>query len=112
MYIFISLVIFFFCIFSGVYTKAATKGRQALLRYRARQIADYEALHHIHFWPHEPDPNYIYYIGRSKNFEEWHRSRELDQDIIYKEFENKFKPNPFKKIVKDQFSIWKFDDVQ
>ncbi|RGB29765.1 hypothetical protein C1646_766205 [Rhizophagus diaphanus] len=33
----------------GVYEEAATKGRQALLRFRANQIANYEALYHIHF---------------------------------------------------------------
>ncbi|PKB96310.1 hypothetical protein RhiirA5_435045, partial [Rhizophagus irregularis] len=61
----------FIALMGGVYERAANKGRQALLRFRAKQIADYEALHHIHIWPHEPDPKYIYYIGKSKNFEEW-----------------------------------------
>ncbi|CAG8589188.1 6853_t:CDS:2 [Funneliformis mosseae] len=57
----------------GVYKEAVTKGRQALLRYRANQIADYEALCHFHLWPQEPDPKYIYYIGQSINFENWHK---------------------------------------
>ncbi|GBC04565.1 hypothetical protein RclHR1_05740007 [Rhizophagus clarus] len=100
----------FITLMSGIYEQAATKGRQALLRYRARQIADYEALYHIHLRPHEPDPKYIYYIGRSKNFEEWQESRKNDQDIIYKGFENKSKINIFKKFVDDEFSIWKYND--
>ncbi|PKK76736.1 hypothetical protein RhiirC2_844931 [Rhizophagus irregularis] len=77
----------FIALMSGVYERAANKGRQALLRFRARQIADYEALHHIHIWPREPDPKYIYYIGKSKNFEEWSNKRE--QCVIYKDFEEK-----------------------
>jgi hypothetical protein len=81
-----------------------------LLRYRARQIADYEALYHFHLRPHEPDPKYIYYIGRSKNFEEWQEIRKGDQDTIYKGFENKSKTNTFKKFVEDKFSIWKYKD--
>ncbi|EXX69399.1 hypothetical protein RirG_096520 [Rhizophagus irregularis DAOM 197198w] len=56
---------------SGVYENAETKGRQTLLRHQANHIADYEALHHIHFWGHERDPKYIYYFGHSKNFEDW-----------------------------------------
>ena len=49
-------------IFSGAYEEAVTKGRQNLLRYKANQIADHEALYHIHLWNHGPDPQYIYYI--------------------------------------------------
>ncbi|RGB27734.1 hypothetical protein C1646_768745 [Rhizophagus diaphanus] len=51
---------------SGVYEKAETKGRQTLLRYQANHIADYEALQHIHFWKHEHDPKYIYYLVNPK----------------------------------------------
>ena len=47
----------------------ATESRQTLLRYRANKIADYEALHHIHLWKNEPDPQYDAYY---KNFEEWY----------------------------------------
>ncbi|RIA86143.1 hypothetical protein C1645_829709 [Glomus cerebriforme] len=96
----------------GVYEEAATKGRQALLRFRANQIANYEALHHIHFWPHEPDPKYIYYIGQSKNFEEWYKNRKNDQGVIYKDFEEKstFTRNIFKESDYDKFSIWKYEE--
>src|SRR5579871_2084276 len=74
--------------FSGVYKKAEKKGRQALLRFRANQIANYEALYHVHFPPLEHDPRYIYYIGESKNFESWYEDRKND-DAIYKAFEAK-----------------------
>lgn len=78
-----------FLIFSGVYERAETHGRQTLLRSRANQIADYEALHHIHIWNIEPEPEYIYYIGQSKNFEDWYDMRKGDQNAIYKGFEEK-----------------------
>ncbi|GBB88710.1 hypothetical protein RclHR1_15290001 [Rhizophagus clarus] len=97
----------FIALMGGVYERAANKGRQALLRFRARQIADYEALHHIHFWPHEPDPKYIYYVGKSKNFEEW--SKKTEQCVIYKDFEEKstyIKYN-FQKADYDDYSIWR-----
>jgi hypothetical protein len=95
-----------------VYEEAATKGRQALLRYRANQIADYEALHHIHFRHREPNPKNIYYIGQSKNFVEWYKSRKSDQGSIYKDFEEKstFIKYTFKETDYDKVSIWKFDD--
>ena len=101
----------FLNLFSGIYEEAATKSRQALLRYKANQIADYEALHHIHFWPQEPIPKYIYYIGQAKNFEEWYKSGEGDRGPIYKEFEEKstFKIHNFKESTFDKYSIWKFD---
>src|SRR5436190_15082348 len=98
--------------FSGVYGDAATKGRQALLRYRANQIADYEALHHIHFRYQEPDPKNIYYIGQSKNFVEWYKNRKNDQGAIYKDFEEKSASldHIFKETDYDKVSIWKYDD--
>ncbi|CAG8584837.1 21565_t:CDS:10 [Rhizophagus irregularis] len=99
----------FIALMSGVYERAANKGRQALLRFRARQIADYEALHHIHIWPREPDPKYIYYIGKSKNFEEWSNKRE--QCVIYKDFEEKstYIKHNFQETDYDGNSIWKYN---
>ncbi|CAI2171840.1 19309_t:CDS:10 [Funneliformis geosporum] len=96
----------------GVYEETVTKGRQALLRYRANQIADYEALCHIHLWPHESDPKYIHYIGQSKNFENWHKSRKEDQGTIYKDFEEPptFIKNAFKRSTYDEYSIWQFEN--
>ncbi|CAB4479057.1 unnamed protein product [Rhizophagus irregularis] len=95
----------------GVYEEAATKGRQALLRFRANQIANYEALYHIHFPPIERDPKYIYYIGQSKNFEKWCEDRK-DDGAIYKGFEEKstFTKFVFEEKDYDKFSIWVYDD--
>ncbi|CAI2167598.1 17997_t:CDS:2 [Funneliformis geosporum] len=96
----------------GVYEEAVTKGRQALLRYRANQIADYEALCHNHLCPHELDPKYIYYIGQSINFENWHKSRKEDQGAIYKDFEEPptLITNAFKRSTYDEYSIWQFEN--
>ncbi|PKY56958.1 hypothetical protein RhiirA4_448878 [Rhizophagus irregularis] len=93
----------------GVYEEAAAKGRQALLRFRANQIANYEALYHIHFPPIERDPKYIYYIGQSKNFETWCEDRK-DDGAIYKGFEEKstFTKFVFEEKDYDKFSIWIF----
>jgi hypothetical protein len=95
-----------------VYERAETKGRQALLRFRANQIADYEALEHFHFWPHEPEPKFIYYIGQSTNFQEWYQMKKNDQGEIYKDFEEKTTINnhAFKDVDYDDVSIWKFDN--
>jgi len=42
------------------------------------------------FWPCEPDPKYLYYIGQSKNIEAWCKSGRGYQGAIYKDFEKKF----------------------
>ncbi|PKK62583.1 hypothetical protein RhiirC2_790159 [Rhizophagus irregularis] len=92
----------------GVYEEAATKGRQALLRFRANQIANYEALHHYYFSSHDYDPKYIYYIGRSEHFE----TDRKNDGPIFKDVEKKstFAEFVFKDKVYDKFSIWKYDD--
>jgi hypothetical protein len=98
--------------FSGVYEDAATKGRQTLLRHQANHIADYEALHHIHFWNPEPEPKHIYYFGQSKSLEEWSDTRKDDQGAIYKGFEEKttFTIRTFKEENYDKSSILKYND--
>jgi hypothetical protein len=90
-----------------VFTETATKGRQTLLRRRANHIADYEALHHIHFWKHESQPKYIYYFGQSKTFEEWYDNRKDDQGAIFKGLEEKttFTRHVFKERDYDNDSI-------
>jgi hypothetical protein len=105
------ILLFTHLFFSGVYEKAETKGRQTLLRRRANHIADYEALHHIHFWEKENDPKYIYYFGQSKTFEEWNKSKKDDQGAIYKELEEKstFTKRNFEKRDYDDHSIWKYN---
>ncbi|RGB41636.1 hypothetical protein C1646_751929 [Rhizophagus diaphanus] len=96
---------------SGVYEEAKIKGRQTLLRHRAIIIADYEALDHIHFWNHEPDPKHIYYFGQSKTIEEWYDSRKHDRGAIYKKFEEKstFTKYIFKERSYDKRSIWVYE---
>jgi hypothetical protein len=110
----IYLTLFIYFILSGVYERAETNGRQALLRSRANHIADYEALHHIHFWNVDPEPEYIYYIGQSKNFEEWYETRKDDQKAIYEGFEQKstFMRRTFKIETYDKFSIWKYENIK
>ncbi|RGB41646.1 hypothetical protein C1646_751942 [Rhizophagus diaphanus] len=97
---------------SGVYEEAKIKGRQTLLRHRAIIIADYEALHHIHYWNHEPDPKHIYYFGQSKTIEEWYDSRKHDRGAIYKGFEEKstFTKYIFKERNYDKHSILVYED--
>ncbi|CAB4441087.1 unnamed protein product [Rhizophagus irregularis] len=97
---------------SGVFAKTETKGRQTLLRHRANLIADYEALCHIHFWNHDPEPKHIYYFGQSKNLEEWYATRKDEQGAIYKEFEEKvtFTKRIFKDRNYDKFSIWNYEN--
>ncbi|CAG8753942.1 19258_t:CDS:2, partial [Rhizophagus irregularis] len=96
----------------AIYERAETKGRQALLRFRANQIADYEALEHFHFWPNEPEPKFIHYIGQSKNFQEWFQLRKDDQGEIYKDFDEKTTNTiqAFIDVDYDESSIWNFDD--
>jgi hypothetical protein len=92
-----------------VYETATTKSRQALLRFRANQIANYEALNQVHF-PHiEPDPKYIYYIGQP-NHETWYESRKNDGPI-FSDFEKKstFSKFVFEEKDYDEFSLWKYD---
>lgn len=85
--------------------KAAAKSRQFLLRFKANQLANYEALYQ------EPDPKYIYYIGQSQHFETWYESIK-DDDAIHKDFEKEssFTKHVFEAKSYDKFSIWKYDD--
>ncbi|CAB4441109.1 unnamed protein product [Rhizophagus irregularis] len=74
---------------SGAYEKAEANGKQTLLRNRANHIADYEALYHINFRNPKPEPNYIYYFGQAKYFEEWYNTRkDDDKSAIYEDFKN------------------------
>ncbi|CAG8682185.1 11221_t:CDS:2 [Funneliformis caledonium] len=71
----------FIAFMGGVYFNAFEKGRVALRRFRADSISDYEALNEIYFYPSTPEPEYIYYIGKSKSHENW--------DVNVKKRENK-----------------------
>ncbi|CAG8605377.1 12262_t:CDS:2 [Funneliformis caledonium] len=69
-----------YCFYRGVYSNAFEKGRVALLRFRAVSISDYEALDEIYFYPPTPEPEYIYYIGKSKSHENWDENvKKLDK---------------------------------
>jgi hypothetical protein len=99
-------------LFSGVYEDVTAKSRQILLKQQANFIAEYEALHHIHFSNPESETNYIYHIGQPKNFREWLFNRKGYQGEIYKDFE--VKPTnttqAFIDVDYDGTSIWNFDD--
>ncbi|CAB4389248.1 unnamed protein product [Rhizophagus irregularis] len=74
----------------AVYAEAFEKGRVALLRYRAELISDYEALDEIHFSHPPSEPEYIYYLGKSKSYDTWEgivKKRELKK--IYEDLESK-----------------------
>ncbi|RGB26309.1 hypothetical protein C1646_770587 [Rhizophagus diaphanus] len=91
---------------TGVYEEAATKGRHALLRFMANQIANYEALSQVHF----PVPKYIFYVYRSENFERWYEKRKNDGPI-FSDFGKKstFAKFDFEEKDYDKFSIWKYE---
>ncbi|CAB4389940.1 unnamed protein product [Rhizophagus irregularis] len=96
---------------SGAYEKAEANGKQTLLRNRANHIADYEALYHINFRNPEPEPNYIYYFGQAKYFEEWYNTRkDDDKSAIYEGFEeiSIFTRRVYKGMDYDKFSILKY----
>ncbi len=99
--------------FSGVYERVETKGKRAFLRFKARQIADCEALHHFHFRFREPEPKYIYYMCHSKKFEKWYKSIKDNQSAIYEDLKEKSISkyiDCFKESTYDEDSIWKFDN--
>ncbi|CAI2168586.1 18802_t:CDS:2 [Funneliformis geosporum] len=95
----------------GVYEEAAKKGRDALLRYRADLISDYEALEDIRFWPPETDPTYIFYVGHSKSFDEWSEGRKEFRGCIYERYETKasYKKYDFKDDIYDETSLMKYE---
>ncbi|PKK74275.1 hypothetical protein RhiirC2_739177 [Rhizophagus irregularis] len=95
----------------GVYEEAAEKGRDALLRYRATLISDYEALEDIRFWPPEPDPQFIFYVGHSKSVEEWTEDRKQFKGCMYQKYENKasYKRYKFQEDSNDKYSLLKYE---
>ncbi|GBB90311.1 hypothetical protein RclHR1_17200003 [Rhizophagus clarus] len=96
---------------SGVYQEVTDKSRQILLKYQANHIANYEALYPLHLWKPEPEPKYIYYLGRPQNYEDWCNIRKDDnKSAICKDFEKKstFAKFIFKEKDFDRFSIWDY----
>ena len=104
------LIIISVC-FSGVYERVEAKGKRALLKFRARQIADCEGLHHFHFRSRKPEPRYIYYMWHSKKFEKWYKSIKDNQSAIYEDLKEKSTSKHidcFKESTYDEVSIWNF----
>ncbi|GES92409.1 hypothetical protein GLOIN_2v848825 [Rhizophagus clarus] len=97
--------------YSGVYEEAAEKGRDALLRYRATLISDYEALEDIRFWSPEPDPQFIFYVGHSQSVEEWTEDRKQFKGCIYQRYENRasYKRYKFQEEPSDKYSLLKYE---
>ncbi|CAB4421676.1 unnamed protein product [Rhizophagus irregularis] len=98
---------------NGVYVTAGTRGKQKLLRYQANYIAEYEALHCIHFSEPEPEPKHIYYFSQAKSFEEWFNTKKSEQVAIYKDFEETsifMTSNIFKEIDYDNNSILTYNE--
>ncbi|GBC02112.1 hypothetical protein RclHR1_04460002 [Rhizophagus clarus] len=95
----------------GVYEEAAEKGRDALLRYRATLISDYEALEDIRFWSPEPDPQFIFYVGHSQSVEEWTEDRKQFKGCIYQRYENRasYKRYKFQEEPSDKYSLLKYE---
>ena len=82
-----------------------------MLRYRANLISDYEALEDIRFWPPEPDPQFIFYVGHSESFEEWSEDRKHFKGCIYQRYENKasYKKYKFKEDFNDKNSLLRYE---
>ncbi|CAG8499279.1 12721_t:CDS:2 [Funneliformis caledonium] len=82
----------FIAFMGGVYSNAYEKGRVALLRFRAESISDYEALDEIYFYPPPPEPKYIYYIGKSKSYENWDENvKKCENKNLYDDYESEKK---------------------
>src|SRR6266540_4050610 len=74
----------------GVYSEAYEKSHDALLKFRAISISEYESLEKIYFYPPSPEPKYIYYLGESESYGEWDtnvKKREADQTKLYTVYE-------------------------
>jgi len=98
-----------------VYSEAYEKGRVALLRFRAESISDYEALDDINFYPPPPEPKYIYYLGESKNYDEWDanvKRREAEQKKFYNIYEEKMIETklPYKEEEEEDESWWESNE--
>ncbi|GBC05563.1 hypothetical protein RclHR1_00630010 [Rhizophagus clarus] len=106
----------FIAFMGGIYSDADTQANSALLRFRADSVSDYEALDDIHFLPLEPDPKYIFYLGRPTCLASWKEICDKKKGIkLYSKYEEKIAE------IKDLFVIenlkventlwdWKDDD--
>ncbi|CAG8703340.1 6865_t:CDS:2 [Funneliformis caledonium] len=82
----------FIAFMGGVYSNAYEKGRVTLLRFRADIISDYEALDKIYFYPPPPEPEYIYYVGKSESHESWDENvKKCENKNLYDDYESEKK---------------------
>ncbi|CAG8462347.1 6024_t:CDS:10 [Dentiscutata heterogama] len=55
---------------TGAFDDAQSSGEDAVLKYRADLIAEYETLEKL-FGPSREDPRYIYYVGKADDLTQW-----------------------------------------
>ncbi|CAG8653493.1 8318_t:CDS:10 [Dentiscutata erythropus] len=55
---------------TGAFDDAQSSGEDAVLKYRAELIAEYETLEKL-FGPSREDPRYIYYVGKADDLTQW-----------------------------------------
>ncbi|CAB5290981.1 unnamed protein product [Rhizophagus irregularis] len=104
----------FIAFMGGIYSEADTQANNALLRFRADSVSDYEALDDIHFLPLEPDPKYIFYLGTPSCLNTWKEISDKKKDIkLYSKYEEEIAE------IKDLFveknldvenTLWDWDD--
>ncbi|CAG8588354.1 13911_t:CDS:10 [Funneliformis caledonium] len=103
----------FIAFMGGIYSDAHVQASNALLRFRAENISDYEALDDVHFLPLTPDPKYICYIGRSSSYETWKKLSNAKSHTLYHKYEEKI--TEIKGLyevenLEDKNCLWKWDD--
>ena len=85
-----------------------------MLRFRAESISDYEALDDIHFLPLDPDPKYIFCLGRARCYETWKKlCDEKKNEKLYNKYEGKIvetKDLFVEENLKIKNSLWDLDD--
>jgi len=93
---------------------ADTHANSALLRFRADSVSDYEALDDIHFTPLEPDPKYIYYIGKPSCLNAWKELCDAKKNTkLYTKYEEKIaeiKDLFIEENLKVKNSLWEWKD--
>ncbi|CAG8644699.1 3160_t:CDS:2, partial [Funneliformis mosseae] len=103
----------FIAFMGGIYSDAHVQASNALLRFRAENISDYEALDDVHFLPLTPDPKYICYVGRSSSYETWKNLSNAKSHTLYHKYEEKI--TEIKGLyevenLEDKNCLWKWDD--
>lgn len=65
----------------------------------------------IRFWPPEPDPQFIFYVGHSTSVEEWTEDRKQFKGCLYQRYENRasYKKYKFQEEPSDKYSLLKYE---